>query len=519
MKKNRILSAFCAAAVLFGLAACADTDAQYEVKPMDAPEFISASPSPQEPLLLGDRTIKLKFNEKINFVSDNASLITFDGKPVKKALVMGASDELTITVDAGFDDTHSLHIPAGLVKTADGQSYDKDIDLTWSLPALPSNTATQMAECLGFGWNLGNHFDTSNMEWGYWDGATPTQSLYTSLAAAGVKTVRLPVTWTAHMTDGIIDPAYLEEVSQNVDWAIAAGLNIIVNTHHDSFETKLGEAVGNPAANIDCESLISSVWSQVAKKLGNRSEKLIFETFNEVHDNDQWSASDASDEQLALMNEWNKVAFDAIRANEGEIKHWIGVSTYAASIDGIASLELPHDEHGKVMVGVHCYDPYNFCLSNDSIWGHTLKGNATSEQAVVETMYKLRTNFIDKNILVYLGEFGCSEHTVPWQNVVRKYYLEFFCRTANKFGIPVMLWDNMNLVPHVDEKTKSSESHGYIDHNNGAFVRDGANLIPMMVKAATSSDTSYTYGTVWDNAPKFTFEKDKKGNVINVIIE
>ena len=519
MKKNRILSAFCAAAVLFGLAACADTDAQYDVKPMEAPEFLSCTPSTQNPLLLGERTISLKFNEKINFVSDNASQILFDGKPVKKALVLGAADALTITVDVDFADNHSIHIPAGLVKTADGQSYDKDIDLSWTLPALPDNAATQMTKQLGFGWNLGNHFDTSNMEWGYWDGATPTQSLYTSLAAAGVKTVRLPVTWTAHMTEGTIDPAYLEEVSQNVDWAIAAGLNVIVNTHHDSFETKLGEAATNPAANIDCEALITSVWSQVAKKLGNRSENLIFETFNEVHDNDQWSAADASEEQLVLMNEWNKVALDAIRANEGGTKHWISVTTYAASIDGINSLELPQDEAGKVMVGVHCYDPYNFCLSNDSIWGHTLTGNAASEQAIVETMLRLREHFIDKNIPVYLGEFGCSEHTVPWQNVVRKYYLEFFCRTANKFGIPVMLWDNMNLVPHVDEKTKSSEAHGYVDHNNGAFVRDGANLIPMMVKAATSDDSSYTYGTVWDKAPEITFEKDGKGNIVNVVIK
>ena len=134
-------------------------------------------------------------------------------------------------------------------------------------------------------------------------------------------------------------------------------------------------------------------------------------------------------------------------------------------------------------------------------------------------MYKLRAKFIDNNIPVYLGEIGCTEHMLPWQNAVRKYYLEFFCRTANKFGIPVMLWDNMNLVPSVDEKTGASESHGYFDHNNGDFVRDGANLIPMMVNAATSNDASYTYATVWDKAPKITFERDKKGNVINVIVE
>ena len=143
MKTYKFLSAFGAAAVLLGLAACADTDAQYDVKPMDAPEFVSESPSVQAPMLLGERTIELNFNEKINFITDNTSKIMFDGKPVKKALVLGASNVLTITVDADLADTHTLHVPAGLVTTADKQAYDKDIDLTWTLPSLPSNVATQ----------------------------------------------------------------------------------------------------------------------------------------------------------------------------------------------------------------------------------------------------------------------------------------------------------------------------------------------------------------------------------------
>ena len=62
-------------------------------------------------------------------------------------------------------------------------------------------SALDITKKLGWGWNLGNHFDTSTdidnkpFEWGYWDNATPTKTLYTRLKSAGVSTVRIAVTW------------------------------------------------------------------------------------------------------------------------------------------------------------------------------------------------------------------------------------------------------------------------------------------------------------------------------------
>ncbi len=61
----------------------------------------------------------------------------------------------------------------------------------------------QVNEQLGFGWNLGNHFDSFKFFEGatpatanYWDsGCTPTEELYKNLVKAGVKTVRIPITW------------------------------------------------------------------------------------------------------------------------------------------------------------------------------------------------------------------------------------------------------------------------------------------------------------------------------------
>ena len=74
--------------------------------------------------------------------------------------------------------------------------------------------ALRMARAMGWGWNLGNHFDTGansdaagnpidfqRPKWGYWDGATPTRQLYQNLASIGVGTVRIPVTWGVYQAN------------------------------------------------------------------------------------------------------------------------------------------------------------------------------------------------------------------------------------------------------------------------------------------------------------------------------
>ena len=194
-------------------------------------------------MLFGEKTITVTFDKNIGFATKNASKITLNGKSVKSANVAGVSASLTIKADVDFEKTQKLHIPAGLIVGPQYKTYDKDIDITWTVKALPDNAATQMTKKLGWGWNLGNHFDTSDMTYGYWDGvATIGAAPFNTLAAAGAKTVRIPVTWTNHMdATNTIDAAYLNEVKAVVDLALNAGLNVIINTHHDSFETTLGD--------------------------------------------------------------------------------------------------------------------------------------------------------------------------------------------------------------------------------------------------------------------------------------
>ena len=267
---------------------------------------------------------------------------------------------------------------------------------------------------LGWGWNLGNHFETSDMSWGYWDGVEAISAeLFNNIAAAGAKTVRIPVTWDIHMeADGTIKADFLNEV---------AG---------------------------------ASIWTQVATKFKDYGEKLIFETVNEVHAGDNWSVG--TDGEFALLNQFNQAAVDAIRATGGNnATRWIGVAGYAANISLTANhFELPNDPANRLMVSAHFYDPSNFTLSPESKdgyteWGHTAasgKSSGDNEENYVEDALKtLQQKYIANNIPVYIGEYGCVIQTSERSNLFRNYYLEYVCRTAYLCNLPVMMWDNNSI--------------------------------------------------------------------------
>ena len=505
MKLKNIINTLTVAAVALLATACNDTDAQYTIPDIDAPQYVSAALTADQPIYFGETTIQVAFDQNVNFATKNTSQITVNGVAAEKALVLGASKVLTVTKTLDFTNTITLHIPAGLVTNGQGKAYSQDIDVTFKAKEMPSNTATAMTQQLGWGWNLGNHFDTSNMQWGYWDGvATITAAPFQTLAGVGAKTVRIPTTWTNHMDENYnISADYMNEVAGAVDKALAAGLNVILNTHHDSFETDLGNAAASAEDAVKDSTIIVRLWTQVAEHFKSYSDKLIFETFNEVHADDNWSGG--KDEEYAMLNKWNQYAVDAIRRTGGNnATRWIGVSGYAANIDlTIDHFVLPEDAANRLIVSAHCYDPYNFCLQpygDDGsaevapTWGHTATGNGSDELYVINQLYKLRNAYIENNIPCYLGEYGCVWRKTDKENAFRAYYLEFFCRAANLAGIPMFVWDN-------NAKDAGNESNGYIDHADGSWLNDSETMVPTMLKACTSTDASYTFQSIWAKAP------------------
>ena len=156
------------------------------------------------------------------------------------------------------------------------------------------------------------------------------------------------------------------------------------------------------------------------------------------------------------------------------------------------------------MVSVHYYDPSNFTLTPENKdgkteWGHTAtEGNyvvGNNEEHVTEVFQKLYQKFIAKNIPVYIGEYGCVMQNTERGNLFRKYYLEYVCRAAHTYHLPLIIWDN-------NQPGSGNEHHAYFNHSDGSYHSGMQSLVQTMIKAATSDDSSYTLQSVKNNAPR-----------------
>ena len=220
--------------------------------------------------------------------------ITLNGTAVtgKSNATTTMSVDIPLTLQEGTK--YTLKVEKGaIVSTSDVNASAPAFTLNFTTKegAKPlDNDATALTKRLGWGWNLGNHFDTSSgkdgepTQWGYWDNAKPTQTLYTNLKKAGASTVRICVTWGNYQTADpwTIDANYMAEVKQNVDWAEAAGLNVILNMHHDEYWQDIKGSAGNNIINDGIKDRIEKTWKQIAEAFKDKGDFLFFESFNEV---------------------------------------------------------------------------------------------------------------------------------------------------------------------------------------------------------------------------------------------
>ena len=463
--------------------------------------------------------LTLTYNNTVRVTGNG---ITLNGTSIiAKVNSIATIVEIPLALEAGKD--YTIRVAKGaIVSTADASVSAPELTLNFTTKA--NNVisgihlkAADITKTLGWGWNLGNHFDTSSgqdgvkPQWGYWDNAKPSQTLYTNLKKAGASTVRMGVTWGNYQNVKTweIDANYMTEVKQNVAWAEAAGLNVILNLHHDEYWLDIKGAANNSDINDGIKTRIETTWKQIAEVFKDKGAFLFFETFNEIQDG-QWGwGANRTDggKQYKTLNEWNQLVVNTIRATgSNNATRWIGVPGYASSPTFVLdnNFVLPTDPANHIMVSVHFYDPNTFTLTPEnsdgkSEWGHTAaKGKyqeGSNEEHVVETFQKLQEKFIAKNIPVYVGEYGCVMHTTDRSNLFRNYYLEYVCRAAHTYNLPVIIWDN-NVTGG------GNEHHGYFNHNDGTFHSGMESLVKTMIKAATSDDATYTLESIYNNAPK-----------------
>ncbi len=248
--------------------------------------------------------------EKINFVLEN-DLLSFQKESTSNSFRI--KSEVTPQIDCGANwvnlelerltaSIYRLNVTVAENSGNDRTAIVKIISgtetktLAINQSSTPQASVSDITAWLGLGWNPGNHMDA------YKNGVADelcdfnyplTQELFDKVKAAGFKTVRLPVTWLGHIgpaPDYKID-GRLERVAEIVGYAEKAGLNIIINIHHDGsggygYWLDFKPAAANVAKNLEVQDQIQKVWTQIAERFVDTGDFLIFEAFNEIHDGD-----------------------------------------------------------------------------------------------------------------------------------------------------------------------------------------------------------------------------------------
>lgn len=441
---------------------------------------------------------------------------------VTPSSVMNNACELTVNVSA--NDTYEPRSVQFSVVCADMKKYLKvnqaaaQEDLSFlDTPALPDNNAISLSRKLGYGWNLGNQMDA--MVGGvsgetYWGNEKCTQATFDNLKSKGFSTVRIPVTWMGHIGDApeyAVETAWLDRVAEIAGYAKKAGLNAIVNVHHDDSPESGWLCVHKAASDADYKkdmmARYKALWEQVARKFAEEGEWLIFEGYNELQDGGWGFGGNLTDggKQYAVINELAQTFVTTVRATGGNnADRYLSILGYSANPSLTAdNLVLPTDSAAdRLIVSVHFYDPSGYALGQNSAyteWGHTgadgKKDPNHSEKNVIETFRMLKDKYLDKNIPVYIGECGAVNRDDERAKSFQRYWFEFVFKAAREYGLCPIVWDN-------GARSTGNESFGYIDHADGSFINDSGPVIDIMYKAFNTTDPSYTIKSVYDNAPR-----------------
>ena len=278
--------------------------------------------------------------------------------------------------------------------------------------ALPSvGSAVQVMP--GPGFNLGNTLEST---WGY---THPTQALINSIADAGFKTLRVPCAWDFNSpgNGSTIDPAYMTEVANVVDWALAKNMYVIINDHwdggwfDDSFNTY----------SSTLNSKLINIWTQVANRFKNYdSTKLSFACANEPVISNQT--------QNDVLYQYYQNWINAMRANGGNnATRWLIIqagSVWDWNVLLNYGRNMPTDSAGKLMIEEHTYDPGEFTTQDSDsgrymkyFWGsaYHVTGSLESRNCIaMEESYlqdqfaKLKAAFVDRGYPVLIGEWAAQ---------------------------------------------------------------------------------------------------------------
>lgn len=332
------------------------------------------------------------------------------------------------------------------------------------LPDIGMNSdAKTLAAKMYAGINIGNTLEVpKGQDWG--NNATVSSAYIKGLKKLGFNAVRIPCAWSSHADASTyqIDAEWLDKVAEAVNLCSVNDMYAIVNIHWDGGWLE-DNILGGYSEAINTKQ--KTLWTQIATKFKDYDEHLLFAGCNEPGMNETSGGAFKAASVQTIMR-YEQTFVDAVRATGGNnATRCLIVQGPATRISDTCNDEcgysMPTDNvANRLMLEVHFYDPYNFCLmEKDEGWGNTFwywgepnhvsgsEHNPTwGEEAYVKEQFQLmKTHFVDKGYPVIIGEYSAMKRTVSESqekhNQSRAYWNEVVTREAKNHGIVPFYWE------------------------------------------------------------------------------
>ncbi len=312
-------------------------------------------------------------------------------------------------------------------------------------------TAKEIVARMGIGFNIGNSFDATggNREDIYsqeqsWGNPIVDGDFIARVAGAGFTCIRIPITWYRHTdADFTINPAFLARIKEVVDLCYAHDLFIIINMHHEEWLNKPELATEYETIGVQ----FAAMWKQIATYFADYDQRLIFESVNEPRlagTSIEWTGNAAGREAVNYLNQVfvETVLTDPVGSNAERV---LMIPGYAASssracLSAITLPTLNGETVPNLVISVHSYTPYDFCLSDkQTAFDLNNRQHTGSIDAVFNDLKRL---FLDKGVPVVMGETGATN--TGNNQAARENWAYYFGKKAAEYGVPTLIWDNGN---------------------------------------------------------------------------
>jgi len=314
---------------------------------------------------------------------------------------------------------------------------------------------------MGVGWNLGNTLEATGGRLASiaayeqsWGNPLTSREMIKKIASLGFRSMRLPVAWSNLMAeDFTIHEDLMNRVEEVANYALDLDMTVVINIHwdggwyarfHDDFDWAMAK--------------YEAIWNQVAARFQDYSDKVVFESFNEVgwpkifnHYAGPAGVTESAKPAFDLLNQINQRFVDLVRASGGNNqKRFLLIAGYNTDIELTCHpyFQMPQDPENRLMISVHYYHPWDFVgLKEDASYA-PLRTTWGTPQDMKDLQHFLRMmkSFTDRGIGVVLGEYSVCDGIELKQPFSIRLWDTTVTKTAVQFGYCPMFWDNGHLL-------------------------------------------------------------------------